>query len=74
MEREQSSSDMLTRLRSFYARDPIERFTHLLSRSMEDPLVSTTQRWKHRLNPILLLLLALLVLAGATFGFFNLVQ
>ena len=73
MEREQESSDMLTRLLAFHA-DPSERFTRSLSRWIEDPFIPRTKSGKRRLNPVLLLLLVLMALTGATFAFFSLVQ
>lgn len=74
MEPEPRSSEMLARLRAFYAPDPSEQFTRSLSRLVQDPLMPTTRSGKLRFNPILLLLLMLMLLAGATFALFSLVQ
>lgn len=74
MQPQQYSSEMLMRLREFHAQDPSELFARSLLRRMEDPLVPRTKGGKLHLNPILLLLLVLGGLAGATFAIFNLVQ
>ena len=62
------------RLRSFHVGDQEERFGDALRRWIEDPVKPKTDKGSLRVNPILLLLTAMAVLAGGTFLFFSLVQ
>ena len=65
---------MVGRLRSFHAGDQEERFGDALRRWIEDPVKPKADKGNLRVNPILLLLTAIAVLAGGTFLFFSLVQ
>ena len=51
--------------------DPEERLFASLLRQIEDPLKPRTENGRIRLNPILLLLALILVLAAVTFLFFS---
>ena len=58
---------MRIRLQGFHAQDPEERLLSSLVRLIEDPLRPRTEDGRFRLNPILLLLAAILALAVGTF-------
>ena len=62
------------RLRSFHAKDQEERLVGALRRWIEDPIKPKSDKGKLRVNPILVLLAAMALLAGGTFLFFSLVQ
>ena len=62
---------MRERLREFHMQDPEERLFASLLRQIEDPLKPRTENGRVRLNPILLLLALILVLAAVTFLFFS---
>jgi hypothetical protein len=64
----------VARLRSFHAKDQEERLGGALRPWIADPVKPKTDRGNLRVNPILVLLTAMAVLAGATFLFFSLVQ
>ena len=51
-----------------------ERLGDTLRRWVEDPIKPKTDKGNLRINPILVLLAAMAVLAGGTFLFFSLVQ
>jgi antibiotic biosynthesis monooxygenase (ABM) superfamily enzyme len=74
MKQKQDISGVMERLRSFHAANNAERFQDGLLRWIEDPLKPQTKEGKHRVNPILVLLAALVVLTAGTFLFFSLVQ
>jgi hypothetical protein len=61
-------------LRSFRAKDQEERLVGALRRWIEDPVKPKTDKGTLRINPILVLLAAMTLLAGGTFLFFSLVQ
>ena len=65
---------IVARLRSFRAQDQEERLAGALRRWIEDPVKPKTDKGNLRINPILVLLTAMAVLAGGTFLFFSLVQ
>lgn len=65
---------VVTRLRNFHAADRQERLGEALRRWIEDPVKPKTDKGNLRINPILVLLTAMAVLAGGTFLFFSLVQ
>lgn len=67
-------SAVVARLRSFHAANQQERFGDALRRWIEDPVMPKTDKGNLRINPILVLLTAMAVLAGGTFLFFSLVQ
>ncbi len=58
---------MRIRLQGFHAQDPEERLLSSLVRLTEDPLRPRTEDGRFRLNPVLLLLAAILALAVGTF-------
>lgn len=62
------------RLRSFHANDQEERLGSALRRWIEDPVKPKTDKGNLRVNPILVLLTVMAVLAGGTFLMFSLVQ
>lgn len=64
----------VARLRSFHPKDQEERLGGALQRWIEDPVKPKTDKGNLRINPILVLLTAMAVLAGGTFLFFSLVQ
>ena len=65
---------VVMRLRNFHGADRQERFGEALLRWIEDPLKPRTSKGGLRINPILVLLAAMALLAGGTFLFFSLVQ
>lgn len=65
---------IVARLRSFHAKDQEERPVGALWRWIEDPIKPKTDKGNLRVNPILVLLTAMAMLAGGTFLFFSLVQ
>jgi hypothetical protein len=64
----------VARLRSFHSENGDERFGRALRRWIEDPVKPKTDEGNLRINPILVLLTAMAVLAGGTFLVFSLVQ
>ncbi|MGE5110921.1 MAG: hypothetical protein ACM3JB_08710 [Acidobacteriaceae bacterium] len=62
------------RLQKYQAQDHEERLVPTLLRWVEDPLRPRTDRGRFRINPILVLLAVMALLAGGTFLFFSLVQ
>jgi len=58
-------------LREVYAEDPEARLLANLLRRIEDPLRPRSENGGFRLDPILLLLAAIVVLATSTFLFFS---
>ena len=65
---------IVARLRGFRAKDQEERLVGPLRRWIEDPVKPKTDKRNLRINPILVLLTVMAVLAGGTFLFFSLVQ
>ena len=65
------AGQMRERLRQFYAQDIEENLFASLLRRVEDPLKPRTEDGGFRLNPILFLLAAILVLAAGTFLSFS---
>lgn len=65
---------VVTRLGNFHAADRQERLGEALRRWIEDPLKPKTSSGNLRINPILVLLAVMALLAGGTFVFFSLVQ
>lgn len=65
---------LIERLRSFHVADRAESVRPILLRWIEDPLKPKTKAGILRINPLLLLLASLAVLATATFMFFSVVQ
>lgn len=62
------------RLRSFHSGNGEERLGGALRRWIEDPVKPKTDKGNLHINPIMVLLTAMAVLAGGTFLFFTLVQ
>ncbi len=62
---------MRERLMEFHAHEPEARLFASLLRQIEDPLRPRDENGRLRLNPILLLLAVILVLATGTFLFFS---
>jgi hypothetical protein len=65
---------MVACLYSSHAKDEEERLVCGLRRWIEDPVKPKTDKGNLRINPILVLLAAMAVLAEGTFLFFSLVQ
>ena len=74
MKKDEQASVMVARLRELRAADSAERLGDSVLRWIEDPLQPKTAAGRLRINPLLLLLASLAVLALATFLFFSLVQ
>jgi hypothetical protein len=64
----------ILRLRKFRAMDRHGQFAEALRRLIEDPLKPKTDRGTLRVNPIVVLLAGMALLAGGTFLFFSFVQ
>jgi hypothetical protein len=64
----------IVRLREFHRTDRNEEFGELFRRLIEDPLKPKTDRGNLRVNPIVVLLAVMGLLAGGTFLFFSFVQ
>ncbi len=62
---------MRERLMEYHAHDPEPRLFASLLRQIEDPFRPRDENGRLRLNPILLLLALILVLAAGTFLFFS---
>jgi hypothetical protein len=71
MKRNEQAERMRERLQGFHVQDPEERLFSRLLRLIEDPLRPRTDDGRFRLNPILLLLAAILALAVGTFLIFS---
>ena len=65
---------VVMRLRNFHAANRQERLGDALLHWIEDPLRPKADKGNLRINPILVLLAAMALLAGGTFLFFSLVQ
>lgn len=65
---------VVMRLRRYHDADRQERLAEAWRRSIEDPLKPKTDRGNLRVNPILVLLAAVALLAGGSFLFFSWVQ
>jgi len=74
MKKDDQISAIVVRLRELRAGDRGERIRESLVRWLEDPLKPKTKEGKLRVNPILVLLLSLALLATGTCAFFSLVQ
>jgi hypothetical protein len=74
MKKDERVVAMVERLRELGAADRGERIRDSLQRWIENPLKPKTKEGNLRVNPILLLLAALVVLTASTFLFFSLVQ
>ena len=64
----------VARLRSVHSGNGEEPLGDALRRWIEDPVKPKTDKGNLRVNPILVLLTVMAVLAGGTFLFFSLVQ
>ncbi|MFL6302157.1 MAG: hypothetical protein ACJ72H_01335 [Candidatus Sulfotelmatobacter sp.] len=74
MKNREQITALVTRLGSYHAAGRDERLAHTLRRSMEDPLKPQKDTGGLRINPILVLLALMALLAGGTFLFFSLVH
>jgi hypothetical protein len=74
MKKDEQVVAMVERLRELRAADRGEHILDSVVRCIENPLRPKTKEGKLRVNPILLLLAALVVLTASTFLFFSLVQ
>jgi hypothetical protein len=64
--------EIAARLRSFYAKNQEERFAATLRRWIEDPVRPKTDKGNLRVNPVLVWMAAIALLAGGTFLLFSL--
>lgn len=74
MKGNENVSAVADQLREFHWTDREERIGSIMLRLIEDPLKPETRAGRLRINPILVLLAALAVMAAGTFLFFSLVQ
>lgn len=74
MKKDKQISAMVERLHELRAADRGERIRDCVVRWIEDPLKPKTKDGKLHVNPILVLLLSLALLATGTSVFFSLVQ
>ena len=74
MEREEHIAAVVARLRRFRDGNLQQGFKNVLLRFVQDPLKPRGDRGKIRINPILVLLAAVFLLAGGTFLLFSLLQ
>lgn len=65
---------LVMRLEKYQGKGREERLAHTWRRWMEDPLKPQTDTGSLRINPVLVLLAVLALLAGGTFLFFSLFQ
>ncbi|HEV2396223.1 MAG TPA: hypothetical protein VGS27_04745, partial [Candidatus Sulfotelmatobacter sp.] len=72
--KDQEQIAIVARLRSFHSENGEERLVDALRLWIEDPTKPKTDKGTLRINPILVLLAAMAVVAGGTFLFFSLVQ
>ena len=61
----------LRRLREFHAQDPEASISRRMRRLLEDPLQPLNTNGRFRINPMLILMAAILALAAGTFLFFS---
>lgn len=74
MRNEEQSAAMAVRVRGFHTSDQHEPLRDSMLRWIEDPLRPKTDKGSLRINPILIFLALIALLAGSTFLFFSLVQ
>jgi hypothetical protein len=74
MKKDEQVSAMVERLHELRDADRGERIRDSVLRWIEDPLKPQTATGGLRVNPILVLLISLAVMAASTFVFFSLVQ
>lgn len=74
MKNSEQITAIVTRLHRYNTTDGDERFSATVRRWVEDPLRPTADKEGLRINPILVLLILLALLAGATFLVFSLFQ
>lgn len=74
MKNDEHISAVVGRLREFHEAEGNEQLTKSTLRWIEDPLKPRTADGSLRLNPILVLLIALALLVAATFLLFSLVR
>lgn len=74
MKNREQVTALVKRLDRYHAKDREERLAHTWRRWMEDPLKPQRDTGGLRINPILVLLVVMALLAGGTFLFFSLVQ
>ena len=64
----------IVRMGEFHAMDRRERLGEVLRRMIADPLKPKTDKGNFRINPIVVLLALMALLAGASFLFFSFVR
>ena len=74
MKKDEQVSAMVKRLRELRAADCGERIRDSVLRWIQDPLQPKTKEGKLRVNPMLVLLAAIALMATGTCAFFSLVQ
>jgi len=74
VKREEHIATVVARLRRFRDADPQQGCKGVLLHFIQDPLKPREDKGKIRINPILVLLAAMFLLAGGTFLLFSLLQ
>jgi hypothetical protein len=74
VKRDEHKATVLAGLRDSCGTEPDERLRNSFLRFIADPLKPRGDKGKLRINPILILLAAMFVLAGGTFLFFSLLR
>jgi len=74
VEKEEHIAAVVARLRRFREADPHHGFRNVALHFVQDPIKPRGDRGKIRINPILVLLAAVFLLAGSTFLLFSLLQ
>jgi hypothetical protein len=74
MTRNEQTERMRKRLLGYFEQNPEENLLLTLRRTIEDPLKPRNENGQFRLNPILLLLAALIAFSVCTFLLFSFIQ
>ena len=74
MSNKEQTTAVVERLQRYHAANRQEGLADTVRCWIEDPVKPRTNEGKPRINPILVLLAAIVVLAGGTFLFFSFVQ
>ena len=74
MSNTEQTTGVVKRLRRYHAADRQESLMETMRRWIEDPLKPRTNEGNPRVNPILVLLAVIVLLAGGTFLVFSFIQ
>jgi len=72
--RDRERAEMTERVRSFLAADSEDSLPRRLARTVQDPLKPVTSEGRLRINPLLLILAAIVAFATGTLLFFSFYQ